>query len=705
MMTTRDATPLALVVDDEPSLRLYMGASLKKAGFRVIEAENGQTALDRFSRDKPDLILLDLIMPGLDGFATCRSVRQLPTGRYTPILMVTGSDDNESIERAFDAGASDFVSKPINWAILGHKAKYLLRAGRAFKELDRGRSRLAKTQELAKLGNWQIDLSIDQFSCSTKACRLLGLEGIEPASFADFLSPIIARERDAVKEKIDQAVRTRKNIILNYPVILPDGTQKHILNQAEILFDENGSPELMLGVIQDVTQLKRAEEEIRLLAFYDSLTGLANRSLFMDRLEQAIAGANRSHQKFALLFLDLDQFKLINDTLGHHIGDLLLKQVATRLRNNIRGSDTAALLGLNEQGSVIARLGGDEFVVLLCNIKEAEIAAKVAMRVIREISGTYHLEGHDVSMTTSIGISVFPDDGKASSTLLKNADTAMYHAKNRGRNGFQFFTESLNHSALERFSMERDLKNALNNDEFVLFYQPRINLLSRTIVGAEALIRWNHPLKGMIPPDQFIPIAEESGQILEINRWVLQRACRDKKRWIDDGLPHVNVAVNLSGYRLASQNIIQTIKDALVALPEENRGIEIEITENVLMQDTSETVSTLQGIKNLRLRIALDDFGTGYSSLSYLTTFPVDIIKIDRSFVMGCTSESKNVIIIKAIIAMGHSLNKQIVAEGIETEEQFNLMKELGCDEGQGYYFKHPVPSQVFAQLLVENHL
>jgi diguanylate cyclase (GGDEF)-like protein len=698
-------SPLVLVVDDEPSLRLYMRAAMQKAGFKVIEAEDGETALDLFTANKPDLILLDLVMPGMDGFETCKVVRRLPGGLYTPILMVTGSDDKDSIEKAFEAGASDFVSKPINWAMLGHKGKYLLRVGQAFRELDRNRRRLAKTQELAKLGNWQIDLTDFEFSCSSKACRLLGLNGKNQASYADFLSPIIARERDSVKEKMDHAAQCKHNIVLNYPVILPDGTQKHILNQGEILFNKNGTPELMLGVIQDVTQLKQAEEEIRLLAFYDSLTGLANRALFMDRLEQAIAGARRNRQKFALLFLDLDKFKLINDTLGHQIGDLLLKQVAARLKSNIRSSDTAAAAGTDSPDSVIARLGGDEFTVLLSNIKEAEAAAKVANRLIREIADTYHLEGHDVVMTTSIGISVFPEDGTESSMLLKNADSAMYHAKNNGRNSYQFYMESLNRAALERLSMERDLKKALENGEFVLFYQPQIDLASRRIVGAEALIRWLHPMKGMIPPDKFIPIAEESGQIIDINRWVLQTACRQKNEWLEAGLNPVSVAVNLSGYKLSSQDIIKTIKDALGTTNDGHKNLEIEITENVLMQDTKETVSTLQQIKALKLRIALDDFGTGYSSLSYLTSFPVDIIKIDRSFVMGCTTEPKNLIIIKAIIAMGHSMDKRIVAEGIETEEQYSLMKALGCDEGQGYFFKHPVPQDVFAGLLADGHL
>ena len=695
--------PLALVVDDDPSLRLFMSAALKKGGFSVIEAENGKAAIERFESDKPDLILLDLLMPEMDGFETCKIIRGLPGGRYTQILMATGSDDKESIEKAFEAGASDFVAKPINWAMLGHKAKYMLRAGKAFKDLDRSRSHLAKTQELAKLGNWQIDIATGEFSCSSKARRMLGIE--KNLSFSAFLSPIVASERDLIEEKIKRAVASKSNFIANYPVILPGGTQKHILNQGEIMFSEDGTPELMLGVIQDVTQLKQAEEEIRMLAFYDGLTGLANRALFMDRLQQTITGANRTHQKFALLFLDLDQFKLVNDTLGHHIGDLLLKQVATRLKNNIRGSDSASLLKLDPAESIIARLGGDEFTVLLTNVKGPESVAKVATRLTREIAGSYQLEGHDVSMTTSIGISIFPDDGTEESVLLQKADAAMYHAKKSGRNGFQFYKESLNMEVFERFSLERDLKKALTNNEFELFYQPRIELESRRIVGAEALIRWNHPAKGMIFPDQFIPFAEESGQIIDINRWVLNEACRQKREWLDQGLDTVNIAVNLSGYKLSNQNIIRTIKEALGTKDDSVRDLEIEITENVLMHDTEETVTTLQRIKDLKLRIALDDFGTGYSSLVYLITFPVDIIKIDRSFVMGCTAESKNLVIIKAIIAMGHSLEKRIVAEGIETDEQLELLKKYGCDEGQGFLFKHAVPAPVFVELLKEGFL
>lgn len=695
----------AMVVDDDPSMRLYMCAALKKAGFAAVEADGGARALDLFPIVKPDLILLDLLMPGMDGFETCRAIRGLAGGRYTQILMVTGLGDNASIERAFDAGANDFVTKPINWTMLSYKGKYLMRAGRAFKELDHSRSRLAKTQELAKLGNWQIDLAASEFSCSSKACRLLGLDLMKQAGYADFLSSITAGERDGVKDKIDRAVQDKKNLVANYMVILPDGTQKHILNQGEIIYSADGVPELLLGVIQDVTQLRQAEEEVRLLAFYDSLTGLANRVLFLDRLDKAIVDARRSRRKFALLFLDLDQFKLVNDTLGHPIGDLLLKQVAFRIKNKIRDNDSAAMINVKPSDSMVARLGGDEFTVLLSDIKKPEDAAKVAARLIREIADTYFLESHEVSITTSIGISIYPDDGAEAGTLLKNADSAMYHAKKNGRNSYQFYMEAFNREVIARFSMERDIKKALENDEFVLFYEPRIELASRRIVGAEALIRWNHPVQGMVPPNHFIPIAEESGQIVDINRWVLYAACKQKNEWIKNGSPSIRIAVNLSGFKLSTQGIVQTIQEALSTLDEGPPNIEIEITENVLMQDTTGTIETLARIKAMGLQVALDDFGTGYSSLSYLSSFPVDIIKIDRSFVMECTRKSQNLIIIKAIIAMGHSMDKRIVAEGIETEAQFSLMKSLGCDEGQGYLFSRPVPDAAFSALRVNGFL
>lgn len=697
---------LALIVDDDASLRISMQAALTKAGFDIIAAASGEEAIAQFRKEQPDLILLDVVMPEMDGFETCSAIRKLPGGKYVQILMVTGLEDIESIERAFEVGANDFVSKPLNWLMLGHRALYMERAGRSNRELIVSQRRLAKTQKIAKLGNWDINLKTNQFRCSQEARRLLGLDDIaQSISYDDFLSSIVTQEQENIKITINNAVKAKKPFSANYLIILPDGIQRHILNQGEILFDDTGAAEMMLGAVQDVSELKLAEEEIRFLAFYDGLTGLANRMLFLNRLDQEIKKSGRHKQIFALLFLDLDQFKRINDLYGHHVGDLLLKNISETLKKCTRDSDTASRMTSDDSETVIARFGGDEFIILLPDIREAENAAKVANRILHDIPTTYNLDGHEVSVTTSIGISVFPTDGEEPDLLLRYADSAMYHAKDSGRNNYQFFKESFNAAVTERFNIEKDLRKAMENDEFVLYYQPQVTLPDRKIVGAEALIRWIHPQKGMIPPDRFIPIAEESGLIIDINKWVIQTACKQNDEWEKQGLSPIRIAINLSGYQLANQNIIQIIKEALESGNLEPKNLEVEITENILMQDEVDTVNILNEMKALKLRIALDDFGTGYSSLSYLTSFPVDVIKIDRSFVMGCIEQKNNLVIIKAIIAMGHSLGMKIVAEGIETEDQLELMSLYGVDVGQGYFFKPPVPQDEFVKLLKKGTL
>lgn len=457
---------------------------------------------------------------------------------------------------------------------------------------------------------------------------------------------------------------------------------------------------------KEIEERKKVEKEIRYLAFYDSLTGLANRRLFMDRLSEAIKRAVRKRNRLALLFLDLDHFKRVNDTLGHQTGDLLLQGVAENIRRFVRKSDSVTwLTPLKKKELLVARFGGDEFSILISDIREPDDAARVARRLLNNIPAIYQLDSHEVSVTTSIGISVFPEDGHTAEDLLKHADMAMYHAKTSGRNTYQFFTETMNQIVLERFLIERDLKKALENGEFILYYQPKLRLSDKKITSAEALIRWNHPRQGMVPPGKFIPVAEDSKIIIDINRWVFKEACRQVKQWKTPGRDDLSVSVNLSGYKLNSQNIVNYLEATLISVGVDSKNIEIEITENILLKESKETISTFNAIKSLGFKIAMDDFGTGYSSLSYLTSFPVDTLKIDRSFVMNAMSEQNNQVIIKAIIAMGHSLGKKIVAEGIETEDQYHFLKECGCDEGQGFFFHHPVPADEFEKLLTRDSL
>ncbi|MCP3892497.1 MAG: EAL domain-containing protein [Desulfobulbaceae bacterium] len=702
MVATATNGPLALVVDDDNSSRLTMAAALRKAGFTIKQATNGEDAITLFEEKQPDLIFLDVLMPGMDGFATCREIRRRSGGEYVQILMVTGLDDTESIKKAFLAGGNDFVSKPINWEIFGHRAQYMLRSGKALKEVHLSRSFLAKTQEVAKIGNWKVNLKTNLCTISSEAASLLSLQqkDLEEITVETLLNTIIGNEKQAIYSTVESAIRKRNSFMVNFQIQLEDDSVRHIYMQGEVLPTEGGEPELLFGVVQDSTQMKQAEEEIRYLAFYDSLTGLANRTLFLDRLSQVLEHCKRKRRSFALLFMDIDHFKQINDTMGHHAGDILLKNTADTIQQCVRRSDSLAVPGSDAPENLVARHGGDEFVLILSEIDSPESSAVVARRILKAVQQKQIINSQEISITASIGISVFPEDGTDADTLYRHADTAMYHAKKLGRNNYQFFKESLNSSAVARFTLERDMKAALLNNDFILYFQPQLRISDQKIIGAEALIRWIHPEKGFIAPDQFIAIAEDCGLIVEINKWVIEAACLQSRKWREQGIPDMRIAINLSGYRLAEQNIIGILKENLELNSLDGTAIEVEVTENVLMRDTESITKTFGEIKGLGIRVALDDFGTGYSSLSYLTSFHVDTLKIDRSFIMGCTDNKKNRVIIKAIIAMGHSLGMKIVAEGIESNDHLQLLKEYDCDECQGFYFSPPVPALEFQKLI-----
>ncbi len=453
--------------------------------------------------------------------------------------------------------------------------------------------------------------------------------------------------------------------------------------------------------IRYAIERKKAEERILFLAYYDSLTSLPNRILFKDRLYQSLVMAKRHQRLLAILFLDLDNFKRINDTLGHPAGDELLKQAAVRLSNYIRKSDSISRYSADEFSTVLARLGGDEFTILLTEIAQAHDTIKVAQRILDAIAQPFDIEGQEVFITASIGIAIYPIDGEDVDTLLKNCDTAMYHAKNEGRNNYKFYEQSLNKTALDILTLENNLRKALDKQEFIVYYQPRIDIRTRNIVGLEALIRWRHPQKGMIPPSEFIPMAEENGLIVPIGEWVLNEACKQNKTWQAKGFAPVFISVNLSGKQFKQQNLIKVIQQALSETALDPRYLELEITESII-QDTGSTAVILCDLRNLGLKISVDDFGTGYSSLSYLRRFPVDALKIDRSFVKDATKDMDSAAIVKAIIAMSHCLKLRVVAEGVETEEQLKFLSDEGCDEFQGYLISPPLPADEVVRFLAK---
>jgi diguanylate cyclase (GGDEF)-like protein len=432
----------------------------------------------------------------------------------------------------------------------------------------------------------------------------------------------------------------------------------------------------------------RIQLETAYIAQHDAVTNLPNRLVLNDRISQAISLARRRTAATAVMFVDLDRFKHINDSLGHAVGDQLLQSVSTRLVTCVRGSDT------------VSRQGGDEFVILLSEIANPDDAAKCARRILLSLSSPHFIAGQELHIDGSIGISICPSDGADAETLIKNADMAMYHAKEIGRNNFQFFKAEMNSRAVERQSLETSLRRAFERDEFLLHYQPMVNLFTGEITGVEALIRWQHPDRGLVPPAQFVPIAEDCGLIIKIGRWVLNEACRQVRAWHGAGLPQLRVAVNVSAIEFRNKDFVEGVRSIISETGLDPRFLELELTESVLMGDARFAASVLQEIKSMGIRIAVDDFGTGYSSLSYLREFPIDILKIDRSFINQITADCDSSTIVDAIISMGKSLKHVVVAEGIETQYQRTYLQAHNCEEGQGYLFSKPLPAGQFAVLL-----
>jgi diguanylate cyclase (GGDEF)-like protein/PAS domain S-box-containing protein len=465
---------------------------------------------------------------------------------------------------------------------------------------------------------------------------------------------------------------------------------------------EIGGKKVIQSIVRDITHRKRAVDQIVYMAYHDTLTKLPNRLLLKDRLKQALASAKQYNRLVATLFLDLDNFKHTNDTLGHDVGDLLLQEVSDRLVKYIRESDSIARVDNIDIETTVARLGGDEFTILLTEIRDAQDAARVAQRILELFKQPFNIKKHKIFITTSIGISLYPYDGDDVDTMLKNADTAMYHAKNLGRNNYQFYKQSMNVAILQRFDLENKLRRALEQREFELYYQPQVEICSSHVVGMEALIRWMHPELGILRPSTFLHLAEETGLIIPISEWMLYQACSRNRAWQNAGFPPVRVAVNISGIHFRQKNFIETVQKILQDTDLEPQYLELELTEKILMQEAEMVMHTLKSLKSLGIRFSIDHFGTGYSSLSYLKRFSADSLKIDRSFVKDLIMHPDDNSLIKAIIALARNLNMKVVAEGVETEQQLAFLSEQGTGVAQGSLFCPPLPADSLTNILQE---
>ncbi|MCB1823609.1 MAG: EAL domain-containing protein [Candidatus Competibacteraceae bacterium] len=694
-----------LVVDDDLVTRFLVSEALKQAGFCVEQVENGRQALAACERIDFDLITLDVMMPELDGFATCAELRRRPKGVQVPILMMTGLDDYESINHAFKVGATDFITKPINIILLEYRVRYLLRTSAAMVSLYDSERRLATAQRIARLGHWDWSQGQACLHLSREVCEMLGLDPQAPeVPFRVILERVHEKDRKILAQWFEEIWQGGGQArAIRHRLVDAGGGVRHVQQQIEIVLDASGRPDHLYGTLQDVTDLHQAEERIWQLAFTDSLTRLPNRELFKDRLDTAIKLAKRHDRQLALLFLDLDNFKRINDTLGHNVGDHLLQATAERLKSSIRANDSVSWNKAEEPDESIARLGGDEFTVLLPEIQRSEDAANVAERIQVSLSRPLALDGHEIIVTPSIGIAVFPQDGETSETLLKSADMAMYSAKHQGRNLYRFYNAVLNEAAHKRLTMETQLRKAIERNELSLYYQPQLDLPSGRICGVEALARWTNDLLGTVPPVEFISLAEETGLIVPIGEWILRTACRQAKAWGCgcgvDPIP-MRIAVNISVLQFVQPGFTGLVAQILEETGLEPVALELEITESLLLKDPEGALRTLWALKNLGVQLAIDDFGTGYSSLSRLKQLPLNRLKIDKGFVSEVDSQPNDAAIATAVIAMAESMGLRVIAEGVESEAQFQFLKAKHCDEIQGYYLSRPLPAAEITTML-----
>jgi diguanylate cyclase (GGDEF)-like protein/PAS domain S-box-containing protein len=685
---------MLLVVEDNPGdarliREMFNEQDAHRTEFTHVECMSD--AEKYLSDHQVDIILLDLGLPDVHGLEAVRRARV--AAPRTPLVVMTGLDDESLATQALQDGAQDYLVK-------GQiESRSLLRSLRYAVERKAMEEALFVEQERAQVTLNSIG---DAVACTDISGKISFLNFVAEKMTGWALSEAMGHPMPEVLKILDAVTRetisnpmelvagqkTSLHLPPNSVLIRRDGFEIPIEDSVASIHDREGKATGAVIVFRDVSVTRAMELQMAHLAQHDFLTGLPNRMLFSDRVRQAIVVAPRHLKKVAVLFLDLDGFKHINDSLGHAVGDRLLQSISKRLVTCVRGADT------------VSRQGGDEFVVLLSEMEKSEDAAITARRMLQAVARAHSVELHDLHVTASIGVSVYPDDGMDSETLIKNADTAMYQAKENGRQSYQFFKPAMNVRAMERQSIEESLRSALQRNEFSVHYQPKINIQTGRISGAEALLRWTHPTQGSISPSRFIPVAEDSGLILPIGNWVLREACKQARAWMDAKLPLATIAVNISAMEFRDDRFLDGIFKILDETLLDPKYLELELTESVLMKHAESTKSILNTLRAKGIQLAVDDFGTGYSSLSYLRKFSIDAIKIDQSFIRQIITAPDETTIVTAMIGMGRSLKLRVVAEGVETQQELDFLKAHKCEEAQGYYFSPPVPPQQFARLL-----
>ncbi len=703
--------PRVLLVDDDEVNLLLTSIALRERGFSITEATGGEQAIEMLGSWLPDVVVLDALMPGLDGFETCRALRALPGLESLPVLMLTGLDDDASITHAYEVGATDFFVKSTQWSLLSGRLRYLLRASRTRAELERSKSRLARAQDLARMGSFDWRHGSGEPVFSTEGLRVFGLGPDEALNLRPVLRMLTADDRRAFLQLLKEVTRHSSVLATDVAATLRDGRQRIVHVEAEPEFSELGALVGYTGIVQDVTDRRLAEDKIRHLANFDVLTGLPNRRQLISRAERAIDHGRRMDHQVALLLIDLDRFKVINDTLGHAAGDELLIEVARRLRSCVRHSDQVADTAIDSLGSrshrsleAVGRYGGDEFVALLPEVADEHDAERVAARVLELMREPIYVAGQDCFVTASVGIALYPRDGATVADLFRNSDIAMYAVKSAGRNAASLYRPSLAGKGREKLELESALHKAIERDELVLHYQPKVDVRAARMVGVEALMRWR---RGgvLVPPGEFIPLAEETGLIVPLSEWAIREAARQARVWQDSFGFADSIAVNLPNRLFERSDLVEYIHDAVTTYGVPHHAIELEITETGLMKDLQNVIPALHRLNEIGVEISIDDFGTGYSSLAYLTTLPISELKIDRSFIRDLGMTPQSTAVVTAIIALARSLGLRVIAEGVENLRQMEVLHRLGCGVMQGFLFSKPQPPEDIEKWLQETIL